>query len=142
MCKYRGKVVLLANVAAKCGFTPQMGSLAAVQTTYKDQGLVVLGFYSDQFGQQAGSEEEQATCEQNYGVNFELFEPVNVNPPQEHEIFTWLKAQPGGAGAIDWNFEKFLLSRKGALLGRWASAVDPESDTLTTAIEAALSASP
>lgn len=142
MCEFRGKVVLLSNVAAKCGFTPQLGTLAAVDSTYKDAGLVVLGFYCNQFGQQAGSDAEQTACEKSYGASFPLFETVNVNPPNEHPIFSWIKAQPGGAGPISWNFEKFLISRKGQLLGRWPSAVEPDSAELTTAIETALAQTP
>jgi glutathione peroxidase len=138
MCEFRDKVVLIVNIAAKCGYTPQLGGLAALQSQYLDQGLVVLGFYTNQFANQAGSEEERLVCEENYGVNFEVFDLINVNPPDEHPVFTWFKNQDGYAGDVQWNFEKFLVSRDGRLLGRWSSTVLPSSSDLTGAIEAAL----
>ncbi len=138
MCEFRDKVVLVVNIAAKCGYTPQLGGLATLQSQYLDQGLVVLGFYTNQFANQAGSEEERLVCEENYGVNFEVFDLINVNPPDEHPIFTWFKSQEGYAGDVQWNFEKFLVSRDGRLIGRWPSTVTPSSSVLTGAIEAAL----
>ncbi len=138
MCEFRGDVLLIANVAALCGYTPQMGDLAALETDYGDQGFEVLGFYCDQFMHQAGDEDQRAACEEYYGVNFLLFDIINVNPPDEHPVFTWIKSQPGGSGAVLWNFEKFLVSRDGELLGRWPTATSPTSTEIRTAIEAAL----
>lgn len=140
MCEFRGKVVLIVNIAAKCGYTPQLGSLAELQTQYESQDLTILGFYSDQFANQAGSEEERLVCEENYGVNFEVFDIINVNPPDEHPIFTWFKSQEGFEGDVKWNFEKFLVSRDGRLIGRWPSATLPSS--LSDPIDAALAESP
>jgi len=137
LCEYRGRVLLIVNIAAKCGYTPQLGKLATLHKTYEAQGLTVLGFYSDQFNQ-AGTEQEQQSCEASYGVTFPTFPDVNVNPPNEDPVFTWLKAQPGGAGPVLWNFEKFLVSRDGALLQRWATAVEPDAAQVVSAIQAAL----
>ncbi len=109
-----------------------------LQDDYGDQGFQVLGFYCDQFMHQAGTEEQRASCEEYYGVNFLVFDIINVDPPGEHPIFTWLKSQPGGAGQVLWNFEKFLVSRDGRLLGRWATGVNPTSTEIRTAIDAAL----
>jgi glutathione peroxidase len=141
MCEFRGQVLMIANIAAKCGFTPQLGALAQLHTKYAAQGFTVLGFYSDQFNQ-SGTEDEHKSCEASYGVTFPTFPDVAVNPPGEHPIFTWLKAQPGGAGAVKWNFEKFLVSHDGELLGRWATGVAPDATEVTGALEAALKAAP
>lgn len=138
MCRYRGDVVLIVNVAALCGFTPQFSGLQRIYDTYRERGFVVLGFYCDQFSHQAGSPEQQAAAEARYGVTFPIFDIVNVNPPDMHPIYRWLKAQEGGAGDVLWNFEKFLLSRDGRLLGRWRTDVSPLSATITGPVEAAL----
>lgn len=140
MCQYRGQVVLVVNIAAKCGYTPQLGNLAKLQKTYQNKGFTVLGFYSNQFLNQGGSAGEQDTCETNYGVNFTTFDTLNVNPPGEHPIFTWLKAQPGGSGAVKWNFEKWLLGKDGKLIKRWSTSVLPDSAAVTAEIDKALGA--
>lgn len=139
MCRYRGMAILLVNIAAKCGFTPQLGDLAKMHTQYESQGFTVLGFYSDQF-QQAGTPTEQEACETSYGVTFPTFENVAVNPPGEHPVFTWLKAQPGGAGAVAWNFEKFLIGRDGKLIQRWKTATTPTNPQLVKAVQDAIAA--
>lgn len=141
LCEYRGEVLLIANIAALCGYTPQLGVLAELQTAYGNLGFRVLGFYSDQFGQQAGSEEQRGVCETNYGVNFPTFEIVDVNGPNAHPLFVWLKAQDGG-GDLLWNFEKFLIARDGTFLERWRSAVEPDDPQITSSVETALQASP
>jgi glutathione peroxidase len=138
LCQYRGQVILIVNVAALCGYTHQFGGLAQLQTTYESQGFTVLGFYSDQFMNQAGSPQQQQDAETQYGVNFPCSEIINVNPPNEHPIYTWLKNQPGGSGEIGWNFVKFLISRDGELLGRWDTSTEPSDSAITDAIEAAL----
>ncbi len=138
MCRYRGEVILIVNVAAACGYTNQFGGLVELQNTYENQGFTVLGFYCNQFMNQAGSPEQQETVETQYGVNFPVSEIINVNPPDEHPIYTWLKAQPGGDGSIGWNFVKFLVSRDGELLARWETSVSPTDSTIKTAIEDAL----
>ena len=134
----RGEVVLLVNVAALCGYTYQFGGLAQLQSNYESQGVTVLGFYCDQFMNQAGSLEQQQNAEDQYGVNFPVSEIINVNAPNEHPIYTWLKSQPGGSGEIGWNFVKFLVSRDGELLGRWDTGTEPTDTAITSAIDSAL----
>lgn len=138
LCDYRGEVILIVNVAANCGYTYQFGDLAQLQTDYGSQGLQVLGFYCNQFAGQAGTPQEQQAVEDNYGVNFPVSEILNVNPPAEHPIYTWLKSQPGGAGDISWNFEKFLVGRDGTLIDRWSTQTEADDADIIAAIEAAL----
>jgi glutathione peroxidase len=128
--RYRGKVMLIVNVASKCGFTPQYDGLEALYTKYKDQGLVILGFPCNQFGgQEPGNEEEiQNFCRINYGVSFHLFSKIEVNGPGSHPLYTFLKAaKPGimGSEAIKWNFTKFLVDREGRVVERFDSAKKP-----------------
>lgn len=132
LAKYRGKILLIVNVASKCGFTPQYDGLEKLYMQYADQGLVVLGFPCNQFGnQEPGSEAEIFDfCRLNYGVSFPLFAKIAVNGPDTHPLFTFLKnAQPGilGSTAIKWNFTKFLVDRTGKVTARFASATSPES---------------
>jgi glutathione peroxidase len=140
MCEYRGKVVLVVNVASQCGYTPQYAPLEVLYQKYLAQGFVVLGFPCNQFGaQEPGTDTDISTfCTKTYGINFPMFTKSNVNAPSENPIYTWLKAQPGGAGDITWNFNKFLLSRDGTLLKRYDSAVAPDAPALITDVEAAL----
>lgn len=140
---YRGKVVLVVNTASACGFTPQLQGLQQLYQRYADQGLVILGFPCNQFGQQdKGSNAEIASfCQRNYGVDFPMMSKVDVNGAHAHPLFTWLKAQaPGilGTEIIKWNFTKFLVGRDGRVLQRFAPRDTPQS--LTPAIEAALQA--
>jgi len=130
---YAGKVVLLVNTASKCGLTPQYEGLEALWRQYGDKGLVVLGFPCNQFGaQEPGSAGEIAEfCEINYGVSFPIFAKLDVNGPDEHPLYTWLKA--GHPGDITWNFAKFLVGRDGQVAQRFAPDVVPES--LLPAIE-------
>ncbi len=132
LAEYRGKVLLIVNVASKCGFTPQYDGLEKLHAQYGDQGLVVLGFPCNQFGgQEPGTEAEILDfCRLNYGVSFPLFAKIAVNGPDTHPLFTFLKnAQPGilGSTAIKWNFTKFLVDRTGKVTARFASATSPES---------------
>jgi glutathione peroxidase len=140
MCEYRGQVALVVNVASLCGYTPQYAPLEVLYQKYISQGFVVLGFPCNQFGgQEPGTDTDISTfCTKEYGINFPMFTKSNVNAPSENPIYTWLKAQPGGAGDITWNFNKFLLSRDGKLLKRYDSAVAPDDATLAADIEAAL----
>ena len=138
---WRGKVLLIVNVASKCGFTPQYTGLEALWREYGPQGLVVLGFPCDQFGHQEPGDEAQiaAFCQLDYGVDFPMFAKVEVNGANAHPFWKWLKAEkPGllGTEAIKWNFTKFLLDREGRVLQRYASTDKPES--LAKDIEAAL----
>jgi glutathione peroxidase len=139
----RGKVMLIVNTASACGFTPQFAGLEALWKTYREKGLVVLGFPSNEFGKQdPGSNDEIASfCELNYGVSFPMMEKVEVNGAQAHPLFKWLtKEAPGllGTTGIKWNFTKFLVGKDGKVLKRYAPTDKPES--ITEDIEAALAA--
>ena len=142
MAKYKGKVLLIVNTASKCGYTPQYAGLQAISEKYKAQGLQVLGFPANNFGgQEPGSAQEiGAFCEKNFGVTFDLFAKSSVKGADKSPFFTYLTetANPEKTGEIGWNFEKFLISREGALVDRYKSAVTPEGAELTGAIEAQL----
>ena len=139
----RGKVILVVNTASQCGFTPQFAGLEKLWEDYRDRGLVIVGFPSNQFGgQDPGSNDEIAGfCQKNYGVSFPMMAKVDVNGSEAHPLWKWLKAQaPGllGTEAIKWNFTKFLVGKNGQVLKRYAPNDAPES--LRKDIEAALSA--
>lgn len=128
---YRGKVVLVVNVASRCGFTPQYAGLEALYRRYRDRGFVVLGFPCDQFGhQEPGDEAEiQRFCSTTYDVSFPLFAKIEVNGEGTHPLYAYLKAaQPGmlGTEAIKWNFTKFLVDRDGKVLRRYGPRDTPE----------------
>ena len=138
---YRGKVALIVNTASQCGLTPQYRGLQALYERFKDRGFVVLGFPSNQFGQQEpGTNDEIAQfCEMNFGVGFPMFEKVDVNGDAAHPLFKWLKAEkPGALGieAIKWNFSKFLVDRDGKVVERYAPTTEP--DALAADIDALL----
>jgi glutathione peroxidase len=137
MGDYRGKVLLVVNVASQCGYTPQYAGLERLYRKYKDSGLVVLGFPCDQFGhQEPGTEHEiQAFCSLQYDVTFPMFRKVNVNGDDAHPLFKYLKSQKKGilgSEAIKWNFTKFLVGADGAVLKRYGSSDTP--DQIETAI--------
>ena len=139
----RGKVLLIVNTASKCGFTPQFAGLEALWQTYRDRGLVVIGFPSNQFGaQDPGSNDEIASfCETNYGVTFPMMSKVDVNGEAAPPLWKWLTAEaPGilGTRSIKWNFTKFLVGKDGKVIKRFAPNDSPES--LRGDIEAALAA--
>lgn len=128
---YKGKVVLIVNTASKCGFTPQYKGLQELYEKYKDQGLVILGFPCNQFGnQEPGSESEiESACSLNYGVNFPMFAKVDVNGKFQHPLFKHLAHEaPGilGSKSIKWNFTKFLVDREGHVVERFAPTDKPE----------------
>ena len=137
---YKGKVVLVVNTASQCGFTGQYKGLEELYRTYADRGLVVLGFPCDQFGhQEPGDEEEIATfCERNFGVSFPLFAKVDVNGPDAHPLYQWLRSEQGGmvGSKIRWNFTKFLIDTDGNVVKRYGSTTTP--DQLAEDIEALL----
>lgn len=165
---YRGNVLLLVNVASKCGFTPQYTGLESLYQRFKDRGLVVLGFPANDFaGQEPGSSQEIATfCSTEYPVTFPLFSKITVAGPAKHALYRelisvhpqrvedgtalrddlsgFLKSQglpgPNDPPEVLWNFEKFLIGRDGSVLGRFASDVKPDDPRLVSAIEQALSA--
>jgi glutathione peroxidase len=140
---YQGKVVLVVNVASKCGYTPQYTALEALSRKYKDQGLTVLGFPCNQFGgQEPGTAEEiKQFCSSKYDVTFPLFEKIEVNGANRHPLYTMLAGKDSPvAGDIKWNFTKFLIGRDGKILKRFESPVKPDSAEVIQAIESALAA--
>lgn len=141
LAEHRGKVLLVVNTASACGFTPQFGALETLWQTYRDKGLVVVGFPSNQFGQQdPGSNEEIASfCAVNYGVSFPMMAKVDVKGDDAHPLFRWLTGEaPGllGTKFIKWNFTKFLVGRDGQVIKRYAPIDKPEQ--IAADIEAAL----
>jgi len=139
----RGKVLLIVNTASACGFTPQFAGLETLWTDFRDRGLVIVGFPSNEFGgQDPGSNEQIASfCQLNYGVSFPMMAKVKVNGSQAHPLWQWLTAQaPGvlGTQAVKWNFTKFLVGKDGRVIKRYAPSDAPES--LRQDIEAALAA--
>jgi glutathione peroxidase len=142
---YKGKTLLLVNVASKCGLTPQYEGLERLQKTYGDRGFSVIGFPSNQFlGQEPGSAEEIAQfCSATYGVTFPLMEKIDVNGDDRNPIYAELTQKEdaeGAAGDITWNFEKFLVSPKGDVVARYRPQVEPEDPTIIADIEAQLTA--
>lgn len=128
---YKGKVLLIVNTASKCGFTPQYKGLENLYKDYQDKGLEILGFPCNQFGKQepGNSDDISEFCELNFGVTFPLFEKVEVNGPNTHPLYDYLKKQaPGllGSGAIKWNFTKFLVDGDGNVVKRFAPTDTPE----------------
>jgi glutathione peroxidase len=128
---YKNKVLLIVNTASQCGFTPQYQGLQALYDKYASQGLEILGFPCNQFGQQepGSASEIQSFCETRFGVKFPLFEKVDVNGNNAHPLFQYLtKAAPGlfGTETVKWNFTKFLVDRNGKVVERYASMAKPE----------------
>lgn len=131
MSAYKGKVILVVNVASKCGFTPQYEGLEKLYQDYQSQGLEILGFPCNQFGkQEPGTPAEiQNFCKVNFGVTFPLFEKIDVNGEHTHPLYVYLKKQAPGflsTEAIKWNFTKFLIDRKGNVITRYGSSTKPE----------------
>jgi len=140
LSKYRGKVVLMVNVASECGATPQYGPLQSLYSKYQDKGLVVLGFPCNQFGsQEPGTAAEiQQFCTANYGVTFPMFAKIDVNGDDAAPLYKYLTSKetnPKHAGRVGWNFEKFLIGRDGQIVERFPTPVDPASDDVIEAIE-------
>ncbi|KAF8340526.1 glutathione peroxidase-like protein [Cantharellus anzutake] len=130
----KGKVVLIVNVASKCGFTPQYNGLQKIWDQFKDQDFVLLGFPSNQFGgQEPGTDEEIASfCTLNHGVTFPLMKKSDVNGDNTNEVYQWLKNEKSGIlglTRIKWNFEKFLVNKEGKVVERWASTTTPDQIT-------------
>ena len=143
LSRYKGKVLLIVNTASACGFTPQFDGLQQLWQAYQDQGLVVLGFPSNEFGaQDPGSNDEIASfCQLNYGVSFPMMAKIEVNGAGAHPLYHWLTREaPGllGSQMIKWNFTKFLIGRDGKTIQRYAPQDAPEK--LVGDIEAALAA--
>lgn len=141
MCDFRGETLLFINTAANCGFTPQFEQLEALHREYAHRPLRVLGFLSNDFGNQGGSLEEVQQCTDEFMVTFEQFLHVGVTSGSrdgQHPIFDWLTTQPLSPGEIPWNFSKFLVSHEGELIGRWTHQVSPDDGGFLQAVEAAV----
>jgi len=132
MSKYKGKVLLIVNVASECGFTPQYEGLEKLYETYKDQGLMILGFPSNQFGEQEpGSDDEIIFfCQGTYDVKFDMFSKIDVNGDNTDPLYKYLKSEQSGfmwTESIKWNFTKFLVDREGNVVDRYGSSTKPAS---------------
>lgn len=143
LAQYRGKVLLLVNVASRCGYTPQYEGLEKVYLKYKDRGLVILGFPANNFmGQEPGTNEEIKTfCSLKYNVTFPMFSKISVKGDDIHPLYKYLtdkQSDPQFGGDVKWNFNKFLVGRDGKIIGRFEPAVKPESPEVAQAIEKAL----
>ena len=129
--EFKGKVLMIVNTASKCGFTPQYKGLEALYQKYKDQGFVIVGFPCDQFAHQEPGDDAAIAqfCEINFGVTFPLMKKIEVNGKDAHPIYKYLKEETKGllGGAIKWNFTKFLISRDGSRIQRFAPMATPES---------------
>ena len=143
LASFKGKVMLVVNVASQCGYTYQYEGLQALYVKYKDQGLVVVGFPANNFGaQEPGSNAEiGAFCKSKFGVTFPMFSKISVKGSDKAPLYQFLtdkNANPKTGGEIPWNFTKYLVDRDGKVLARFDAPVEPESKELTSAIEAAL----
>ena len=140
--RFRGKVVLVVNVASNCGFTPQYAGLETLYEKFRDRGFEVLGVPCNQFaGQEPGSDSEIAEfCQRNFGVTFPLTAKADVRGKNQHPLFTELTKFKGGLlpGLVKWNFEKFLVNRDGLVVNRFAPTVEPDSAQVIDAVEEAL----
>jgi len=143
LSKYQGKVVLIVNVASKCGLTPQYEQLQALHDKYAEDGLAVLGFPCNQFlWQEPGNAEQiQEFCRVNYGVTFDMFAKVEVNGKEACDLYktlTALETKPVGPGKISWNFEKFIIGRDGEVVARFSPRTKPDDPAVLKVIEAEL----
>ena len=143
MGDYKGKALLVVNVASKCGLTPQYEGLQQLYERYRERGLEVLGFPCNQFmGQEPGSEAEiQQFCSTRYNVDFPMFSKIEVNGDGRHALYSWLVSratEPAGPGDIQWNFEKFLVDRAGEVVARFEPKTEPGAPELVEALERVL----
>lgn len=141
--RFKGQVILIVNVASKCGFTPQYAGLQRLYEKYRDQGLVVLGFPANNFlGQEPGTNDEiKKFCSFNYNVTFPMFAKISVKGDDQAPLYTFLthpETNPEFSGGITWNFNKFLINKNGKIINRFGSRDEPESEKVVQAIEAAL----
>ena len=138
--KYKGDVLLIVNTASKCGYTPQYEGLQAIYTKYESQGFTVLGFPANNFGgQEPGTETEiKEFCESKYKVTFPMFAKISVKGEDQHPLYNFLTAKatnPNFSGDISWNFNKFLINRKGEIVARFTSKDKPDGEAVMQAIE-------
>lgn len=140
LSEYKGKVLLIVNTASKCGFTGQYEGLQELYAKYKEQGLEVLAFPTNDFGgQEPGSNAEiQAFCKTTYNVTFPLFEKISVKGEQMHPLYKYLTTREHTKGPISWNFNKFLINRKGEVVDKYGSMTRPDSEKITEPLEKAL----
>lgn len=140
MKRYEGDVLLIVNVASRCGYTPQYEGLEKLHRTYRERGFRVLAFPCNDFGgQEPGTMADiQAFCTVKYGVTFDLFEKLHCIGENRHPLYAWLAAAAPETGDVKWNFEKFLIGRDGSCLARFASATEPGDKALVEAVERAL----
>jgi glutathione peroxidase len=140
LSKYRGKVLLIVNVASLCGNTPQYKDLEALYLKYKDQGFMILGFPANNFGsQEPGTDQEIKTfCSATYGVTFDMFSKISVKGDDQHPLYRLITSDSTYGGDVKWNFQKYLVDREGNIAGKYLSKVQPMSEALTSAIEKAL----
>lgn len=143
LSKYQGKVVLIVNVASRCGNTPQYKDLEALYEKYGKDGFAILGFPCNQFGkQEPGTNEEIAEfCSKNYGVTFDLFDKIDVNGPNAAPLYKFLTSadtNPKYAGKVEWNFQKYLISKKGEVVGKFKAGTKPSTPEVVQAIETEL----
>ena len=143
LAQYKGKVLLIVNVASKCGYTPQYAGLEALYEKYRDRGFAVLGFPANNFGsQEPGSNEDiKQFCTVNYHVTFPMFSKISVKGDDKHPLYQYLTGSEQGrqfGGEIKWNFNKFLIGRDGDIIAVYGSKTEPQSPELTGRIESAL----
>jgi len=140
LSSYKGKVVLIVNVASQCGATPQYAGLQKLHDTYKEKGLVVLGFPANEFGaQEPGNDAEISKfCSSKYNVTFDMFSKIVVKGNGQAPLYKALTSQADPAGDVKWNFEKFLIGRDGNVVARFATPVKPDDKALVAAVEAEL----
>jgi glutathione peroxidase len=140
LSEYKGKVLLIVNVASKCGYTPQYEGLQKLYEKYKDRGFLVLGFPANNFmGQEPGTDSEiKAFCSTKYNVTFPMFSKISVKGSDIHPLYQYLTTVKGMEGDVRWNFGKFLVSKDGKVLARFDSKDKPESEQVIQAIESAL----
>ncbi len=140
LSKYRGKVLLIVNVASQCGNTPQYKDLEALYRKYKDEGFVILGFPANNFGaQEPGTDQEIKTfCSTTYDVTFDLFSKISVKGEDQHPLYKLITSDSSYGGDVKWNFQKYLVDRKGKIVGKYLPKMQPMSEELTSAIEKAL----
>lgn len=137
---YKGKVLLIVNVASKCGYTPQYEGLEKLYEQYKDRGFMVLGFPANNFlWQEPGTDAEiREFCSATYGVSFDMFSKISVKGSDQHPLYTYLTEESPARGAVKWNFQKYLVDRQGNVLAKFAPGVEPLDDEIVKALEAAL----
>ena len=143
LAAYKGKVLLIVNVASKCGNTPQYAALEAMQKKYESKGFTVLGFPCNDFaGQEPGSAEQiKEFCSSTYSVTFPLFEKLHVKGPEQHPLYAALTGKDSPVpGPIDWNFAKFVIGRDGKIITRFKASVKPDTEQVTSAVEQAIAA--